>query len=177
MVTDLELAVLAYRSYVPSDSKNVTAPNWVENTDLRRESAASGFAARVYRNGDEVVIAFRGTNTPLWRDFLYGNIPAARGGLSAQIAEAIKLVADARNAYPNATITLTGHSLGGGLAAAASLIGEALGPASAMVGEAVSVLISPRAMLLGLVSPVALEGSRLLAYERYERPDWGRVLP
>lgn len=36
MISNLELAVLAYRSYRPSDSNDVTAPNWVENTNLVR---------------------------------------------------------------------------------------------------------------------------------------------
>ena len=77
MASDLELAVLAYRSYRPSDSNDVTAPSWIET--LVRNDPSSGFAASVYTNGDEVVIAFRGTDTPQWRDFLYGNVPAARG--------------------------------------------------------------------------------------------------
>ena len=70
MASDLELAVLAYRSYRPSDSNDVTAPRWIET--LVRDDPSSGFAASVYTNGDEVVIAFRGTTD--WRDGL-----AARG--------------------------------------------------------------------------------------------------
>lgn len=60
MVTDLELAVLAYRSYVPSSANDVQLANWARS--LVRDDPSSGFAARVYRNGDEVVIALRGTD-------------------------------------------------------------------------------------------------------------------
>ncbi len=61
------------------------------------------------------------------------------------------------------------------LAAVASLIGGTLQSDSALIGEAVSVLVSSHAMLFGLASLVALEGSRLLTYERCEQPDWGRA--
>lgn len=60
MVTDLELAVLAYRSYVPSPANDVQLANWA--LSLIRNDPSSGFAAGVYTNGDEVVIAFRGTD-------------------------------------------------------------------------------------------------------------------
>ena len=63
MASDLELAVLAYRSYRPSDSNDVTAPSWIET--LVRDDPSSGFAASVYTNGDEVVVAFRRT-TDWW---------------------------------------------------------------------------------------------------------------
>ena len=70
MASDLELAVLAYRSYVPSAKNDVEAADW--HLVDARNTESSGFAASVYRNGDEVVIAFRGTTD--WRDGL-----AARG--------------------------------------------------------------------------------------------------
>lgn len=60
MASDLELAVLAYRSYKPSTRNDITAPNWVET--LVRDDPSSGFAASVYTNGDAVMIAFPGAD-------------------------------------------------------------------------------------------------------------------
>ncbi len=62
MVTDVELAVLAYRSYVPSFANDVPLANWVLDASLVRDDPSSSFAASVYTNCDEVVIAFRGTD-------------------------------------------------------------------------------------------------------------------
>lgn len=115
---DLELAALAYQAYATSDENSLLPPEWQEDTTLAR-SSLSGFAAKVFTKGAEVVISFRGTDfgpiNDLVRDFQTGNIPAAIGNQSAQVSEAIKLVADVMHEYGPA-ITLTGHSLGGGLA-------------------------------------------------------------
>jgi len=57
------------------------------------------------------------------------------------------------------------------MAVAARLIDEILGDASGQIGGAVPKFVSFLIMLLGPVSLMALEGSRLLAYERRERPE------
>jgi Ca2+-binding RTX toxin-like protein len=70
----------------------------------------------VYKRGDEIVIAYTGTNEKLAVDFLLANIPAGTSIPSAQVTEAMMLYFDTKKKYPNASISFTGHSLGGGLA-------------------------------------------------------------
>lgn len=51
----------------------------------QRDDAITGFSAGAYRNGNEVVISFAGTNETAWKDFLVANIPAGIGLSSAQL--------------------------------------------------------------------------------------------
>jgi glutamate-1-semialdehyde aminotransferase len=95
MATDLELAVLANAVYVAHPNNSVLTPSW-KPVDALARSHPSGFAAQVFEKGNEVVIAFRGTDDPKFADFLNGNIPAGAGHYSDQVWEAIMLVADAQ---------------------------------------------------------------------------------
>jgi len=83
----------------------------------------SGFAAEVSKNGNDYVIAFRGTNFDLANiagaavglGDLATSMDAVRGARTEQLRRAIEVVARVQ-AFPNVrTITLTGHSLGGGI--------------------------------------------------------------
>ena len=81
------------------------------NTD-----AATGFYARVYQDasGKNITIAYRSTKS---RDELANtDVPAQQGKVAAQYEYAARLAGIVKQTYPNASITLTGHSLGGGLA-------------------------------------------------------------
>ena len=114
---EIELAVLAYSVYEQADPNRLPLGPWQEQTALNPTDTADGFAASVYRNGNEYVISFRGTDDPKRLDFQFANAPAAGGTWSRQVMQAIQLVADVMAAAPSdATITFTGHSLGGGLA-------------------------------------------------------------
>ncbi|MGH9958974.1 MAG: lipase family protein [Pyrinomonadaceae bacterium] len=78
--------------------------------------SATGFHARVFQRGSEVVIAYTGT-TPGAIDWLTGNIPAGGGIASPQVIEAALLYQDLKSRLPDTTsFSFTGHSLGGGLA-------------------------------------------------------------
>lgn len=81
-----------------------------------RVDMPSGFSAGAYKKGNEIVISYTGTNGALASDFVWANIPAGAGLPSAQVLSAIKFYLDVRDANPGATISFTGHSLGGGLA-------------------------------------------------------------
>jgi hypothetical protein len=103
---EIELATLAYNAYVPSDPNILPTGSWPRQSDLFRADPATGFSASVYKNGSELVIAFRGTDDPKIVDFLEGNIPAAAGFKSAQVTQAIQLVAGVLAANPSATACL-----------------------------------------------------------------------
>lgn len=113
MATDLEFAAFSYGSYNPSDLNEIVMAGW---NVVTTSNPISGFAASVYKNGNEIVIAFRGTDTPVMQDFRWANVPAAAGIYTPTVMEAIKLVADVMHANPGAAISFTGHSLGGGFA-------------------------------------------------------------
>jgi hypothetical protein len=121
MATSLENAIFAYDAYATSDENELPQlPGWTKNSELS-QPGSDGFAASVYVNGtNEVVISFRGTDSddlvPFIADWWEGNIPAALGNYSAQVAQAIARVADVEAQYPGASLSFTGHSLGGGLA-------------------------------------------------------------
>lgn len=89
-------------------------PDW---TPLIWEpKAISGFSAGAYKKGNEIVIAYTGTNGELLLDFATGNLPAAAGLPSGQVLAAMEFYMAVRDANPGAHISFTGHSLGGGLA-------------------------------------------------------------
>lgn len=80
----------------------------------------TGFYAQAFRKGTSVVIAFAGTDD--WDDVIT-DVKAFFGGRPEQYQEALNFVARVTNDCPAevTSITLTGHSLGGGLASYAAL--------------------------------------------------------
>lgn len=125
-VSENELAVFAYNAYRPSPENRIDVPTWIRNDDLSIPDRGSGFDGSVFvktsaSGATEVVISFRGTDADalptLVSDWVNGNILAAAGYEAPQVLRAIELIADTIATYPAGTqITLTGHSLGGGLA-------------------------------------------------------------
>ncbi|MDO9198669.1 calcium-binding protein [Rhodoferax sp.] len=91
-----------------------TAEGW---TTSRHETQPSGFEAISFQRGSEIVISYAGTyDKDLGGDQL-ANAGMATGVGSAQLLQAVEYYLQVKAANPGATITLTGHSLGGGLAA------------------------------------------------------------
>jgi hypothetical protein len=123
MATELEWAAIAANVYEPSGPNELKVPGWtVDPAEIYQgETRGSGFDAAVYAKDDdsEIVIAFRGTDfTAGPTDWTDANVPAAFGRFSPQVMRAIEFMADvlADPRYQGKPITLTGHSLGGGLA-------------------------------------------------------------
>ncbi len=119
MTTTIEYALMAGASYVSNrpDENKFPAPNgW---TPTQYDIKASGFEAISFVKGSNIVISFAGTDFSLpGNDFIFANIPLAVGGISTQLQllQAAEYYMQVKVDNPNANITLTGHSLGGGLA-------------------------------------------------------------
>jgi len=92
---------------------NATASNYKDD----------GFYAIAYQNGDQIIISYRGTDnffddpTAGGGDILNGYDSGGGFAETAQSKDAIKFYNDvAAMALPGTTISITGHSMGGGLA-------------------------------------------------------------
>jgi len=117
MASNLDYAQLATDVYARSIA-NATplVGGWTEVS--RQEDDGWGFSASAYLRGDEVVISFAGTNQAMdWAS----NVPAGVGLGAFQITEALTFALDVMANNPGKTFTMTGHSLGGGLASVMSV--------------------------------------------------------
>ena len=123
MTTTLEYSILAGAAYFSTrtDINRFPIPQgWSELIDDRRANDQTGFEARAFQSGTEIVISYAGTdpnNTSLFAPDWQANFALVNGNWSGQLLQAAEYYLLIKAANPNATITLTGHSLGGGLAA------------------------------------------------------------
>ena len=125
MTTIIEYALMAGASYIstrPDINKFPTPSGWTQ-TKHENPQNGSGFEAVSFINGanlatsTEIVISFAGTGSFGSGDWLHGNIPLALGALPDQLRQAADYYLQVKASAPaNATISFTGHSLGGGLA-------------------------------------------------------------
>ena len=119
MATDIELALMAGRAYESTRSEEnrfSTPQGW---TLIDQDEKDSGFEVVTFQRGDEIVISFAGTYPGDIKDKL-ADILLGPGGYSQQLQDAaeyyLKVKQQVKASNPDAKITLTGHSLGGGLA-------------------------------------------------------------
>lgn len=84
------------------------------------QNPSNGFYADVLYNGKDIIIAYRGTEQSI--NDIRNDVAMARSRIPAQATDAISLYDAIRSEYPNANITLTGHSLGGSLSQIVSAI-------------------------------------------------------
>src|SRR5688572_27250543 len=125
MATTIEYALLAGASYrdTRADLNRFSIPaNW-NVVSIVPQDNTTGFEASAYRNSltNDIVIAYAGTNpndgiVPPGPDNR-ANIGLGTGFGSVQLLQAAEYYLQVQAANPTATITFTGHSLGGGLAA------------------------------------------------------------
>lgn len=113
MVTRSEAAVFAAAVYHASSANKIDVAGWT--VALQVVENAVSFGATAYKRGNEIVIAYRGTDSMLV-DFSMGNIPAASGLPAPEVQDAMDFYLRVQQTYPDATISFTGHSLGAGLA-------------------------------------------------------------
>ncbi|HEX7816406.1 Mbeg1-like protein [Dyella sp.] len=125
---DMDMAKLAQDCY-NLDSKNIDG--WTRLSDDQLKAAgidpkelddpSTGFRAAVYQDGKgDKVLAFAGTDPKSLKDWK-ADATQALGIDTAQYNQAIKLATQAKAAFGN-NLAITGHSLGGGLASAASVV-------------------------------------------------------
>ena len=92
-------------------------------TGFIEDTAKVGFGARLSRreDGPEIVVAFRGSNAPgedeHWMQDWIDDAHQGGGGTPVQYTYGAEVLASVRRAFPDAGITVAGHSLGGGIAA------------------------------------------------------------
>ena len=80
-----------------------------------KENKNTGFYADVLSDGKNIIIAYRGTDS--FKNYDGQNdIAMAKSKIPAQAIDAIRIYDKLKREYPNADITVTGHSLGGSLA-------------------------------------------------------------
>jgi hypothetical protein len=127
---DLEMAYIASDVYKTDSTGSVGPGGWsrLSDNDLlahgidpqNLHSDATGFQAGIYSDGHgDYVLAFAGTDFKSVADWR-ANVGQGLGLQTAQYRQAEVLAQDAREAFGN-NLAITGHSLGGGLASAASL--------------------------------------------------------
>lgn len=92
------------------------------------DSGSAGFGARLSRrkDGGKIVVAFRGSNSPgedeHWMQDWIDDTYQGGGGIPIQYSCGAELLSAVRRAFPHADLTVAGHSLGGGIAAYATIM-------------------------------------------------------
>lgn len=127
--TTIEYALMAgasYRDTRPDVNKFPIPTEWMM-VSRNPQDNATGFEAATFGNDSdlasstEIVISYAGTYdnplNPFTNPDLQADIGLATGFGSAQLLQAVEYYLAVRRQNSTATITLTGHSLGGGLAA------------------------------------------------------------
>ena len=139
MTTTIEYALMAgasYRDTRPDINKFPMPTGW-NMVSRNPQDNVTGFEAVTFGNGidlassNTIVISFAGTAAV--NDWIHGNIPLAGGNLSDQLRQAADYYLQVKAANPGATISFTGHSLGGGLA---SLIAVMFGESATTFDQA-----------------------------------------
>ena len=129
MLTPLIYAQLSAYTYANvRGSKNQPAlpTNWTDLSSQFTTTGFFGFSGGVYRNGNNIVIAYEGTNSNfLTQDGIddgLTDIATFIGQGVGQVESAALLYEQVKQQYGSScTITFTGHSLGGGLASLMSV--------------------------------------------------------
>ena len=125
MTTAIEYALMAGHAYRTTRDKINWLPvpqGWIsfapvpDPTTASTFTATNGFEAISFIKGNDIVISYAGTYPGQLTD-LVADAWLALGSGSSQLLQAAEYYLQVKAANPDANITFTGHSLGGGLAA------------------------------------------------------------
>ncbi|UCV16640.1 lipase family protein [Quatrionicoccus australiensis] len=113
------LAGIAYRSTRAQVNRfpEPTDLGWSEVGGSYRNLPNSGFEAVAFQKASEIVISYAGTNPADLSGDIATDGALALGNICDQLRQAADYYLQIKALNANATITFTGHSLGGGLAA------------------------------------------------------------
>src|SRR5687767_5124412 len=128
MVSTIEYALMAGRAYQttrdPINQFSIPVVlGWLEiahvpnNPSFPQFTGADGFEAVAFKKGAEIVISYAGTDSADISGDIAADISLATGFGSTQLLQAAEYYLQVQAANPGTTISFTGHSLGGGLAA------------------------------------------------------------
>lgn len=122
MITQFEIdrALMAGAAYFSTSAgiNRIPIPQgWTERIEFRVSGDSSGFEARAFQKGNEIVIAYAGTTPSDLSGDMAANFGLATGAGSVQLQQAAEYYLQVQAANSTATISFAGHSLGGGLAA------------------------------------------------------------
>ena len=127
----LTLAQMSQATYL-NTSNTQPVGNFVLRPDYTAGADDKAFKAEAFQDGNQIVLAIRGTETQKGLAILAKNALAdesfrtgtVTADLSSFVSQAANLLATIRSDNPYAEITITGHSLGGAIA---QLLGDASG--------------------------------------------------
>lgn len=134
-ISTVDYALMAGHAYVSSRNTANTIPVTGEWREFGHVSAgvgvagmggftggsSAGFEAVSFSRGNEIVISFAGTNEG--QDWLTNASLGVGSGMAGdQLRQAALYYAEVKAANPDATISFTGHSLGGGLASVMAVL-------------------------------------------------------
>lgn len=119
-----ELSAAAYRDGIGSANRVLPVADATQlPAQLGYRAGTGGFEASAFEYEDKIIIAFAGTNPHQTQD-LFANLALALGGTHPQLLQAAEFYESIKNdpQYAGKEIVFTGHSLGGGLAAAMGVL-------------------------------------------------------
>lgn len=99
----------------PTDWSSVNINNYTDENGFYEET--NGFACKAYKKGNQIIVAFRGSDSP--RDIILSDLPILLGQIpekSLTYAENFYRAIKNNPLYSNCEISFTGHSLGGAIA-------------------------------------------------------------
>ena len=113
-----QMASNVYESY-DSDKPEFPLKQFGYEKQGKKHETWRGLGAQVYENGNEIVIAFEGTNATSLRDWLFGNLNLIFEGQYAEAKDFMREIVKENGS--NKRYIVTGHSLGGALAISVAL--------------------------------------------------------
>lgn len=186
MIQTLDYALMAGRAYqstrAPINQFSV-ATDWLEFfhvPDIATAfNATGGFEAVSFRRASEIVISYAGTYNKDYLGYQVANVGLATGFGSTQLFQAVEYYLQVKAANPGATITLTGHSLGGGLASLVSVFFGVQAQTFDQAPFAQTALYGGAELLTYLAGKNVYDADTLLPLSSYiaQRLNSGNVIP